>query len=362
MGGFGLYLDYASGIHAYRNIAYNNSHYSFMFTGSWQDGDIVYYDNVAANSLHGFRLWGEDTHAHVNTQLVNNIIVNNEGYGISLSSAGVDYGNLSMDHNLYFGTGWRPYEEGGLRQAGALEVLIRSALNEYYPALADIQANTPWEAHGVEGDSRFWDYDADDHDLFDGSWPDFHLSADSENALDQGTTILPDSLVALLEDFDVTDFRRGDAYDIGRYEGGFALLINPSAQVVSPGGSARYDLSLHPPDLPHAVTLKVTSLSPDLTTMLSSSILAPDAAVTLTVTDSHTGPPLLPVQSYTVPVTATGGGFTETATVDFLVSGARVLLPLILWNDGGYRVIAFWQLFGPLPLWWLVVQPDPAPD
>ncbi len=114
MGGCGLYVDMASDIHAYRNIAYNNAYTGYAFAGVWRDGDIVYYNNIAANSLFGFRLDGPDYDTHggsMNTQLSNNIVVNNEGYGILMTDNDGVYGNLSFDHNLYFNNGWRPYEE-----------------------------------------------------------------------------------------------------------------------------------------------------------------------------------------------------------------------------------------------------------
>lgn len=341
IGGFGLYLDYASGIHAYRNIAYNNSHYAYMFTGTWQDGDIIYYNNLAANSLHGFRLWGEDSHGHVNTQVVNNIILNSEGYGISLSSSGSDYGNLTLDHNLYYQNGWRPYGEGGVWEAGNLEIVNWSSPNEYYQTLTEIQANTPWEVNGVEGDPQFWDYDPNDRDIFDGSWPDFHLTAESKNALDQGTTALPDSLAALLDKFEVTDFRLGEAYDIGRYEGGFTLLVNPSEQFVFPGGEAHYILSLHPPDFPHPVALTVTNPSPYLTTTLSSPVLVPGAVETLTIANSHSGT-ILPSITYTLPISATGGGFSGTTSVRLSVGGARLHVPILPKNSHIGSIKSLW--------------------
>ena len=64
MGGSGLYVDNASGIYAYRNIAYNNAFAGFKFSGTWRDGDIVYYNNTIANSLYGFHFggWQYDTH------------------------------------------------------------------------------------------------------------------------------------------------------------------------------------------------------------------------------------------------------------------------------------------------------------
>jgi hypothetical protein len=331
MGGFGLYLDYASGVHAYRNIAYNNARNGFQFSGTWRDGDIVYYDNITANSLYGFRLAGmnQDTHGNLNTQLVNNIVVNNEGYGLYLD-VNQGYGNLKIDHNLYFGNGWRAYENGGLWEAGAMAVDRGSAPDDYFQTLADIQANTMWEAHGVEGNPRFWDYDAVDHDLFDGSWPDFHLTAASANALDRGTAVLPDSVVMLLDLFDVPDLRRGEAYDIGRYEAGFTLLANPSFRFVAPGGEAHYALSLYPPDLPHTVTLTATSPSLNLITAFSSLSLSPSSVVTLTIRDTHATSTSGLTLAYSVPVTATGSGFTDTTSVRLFVGGMRIYLPVIL--------------------------------
>jgi hypothetical protein len=144
--------------------------------------------------------------------------------------------------------------------------------------------------------------------------------------MDRGTTTLPSSLTALLTHFGVDDSHWGAAYDIGRYEGGFALQAVPSAQSIQPGGVATYTLYLDPPDLPHAVTLTVASPSPSLTVALSSATLAPLSLVTLTV--AHSG---LPVDGawYTVPVTGVGGGFAQTASVRLLVGGARIYLPVI---------------------------------
>ena len=90
MGGFGLYVDHASGIYAYRNIAFNNAYSGFHLYSRWWDGDIVFFNNIAANSLHGIRLDGyaSDTRGSFNTQIANNIVVNNEGYGILIYHAG----------------------------------------------------------------------------------------------------------------------------------------------------------------------------------------------------------------------------------------------------------------------------------
>ncbi|MDY7075399.1 MAG: right-handed parallel beta-helix repeat-containing protein [Chloroflexota bacterium] len=347
MGGFGLYVDHASGVHAYRNVSYNNAYTDYMVYGRWRDGAIVYVNNVAANSLHGMSLGGGqyDTHGAVDTQVINNILVNNEAFGISLSYAAGSYANTTVDYNLYDNNGWRSYEQGGIWHAGAM-VVSEGGSWDPYQTLADVQAGTPWEDRGIAGDPVFWNYDPDDHDLHDGSWPNFHLTAASANAIDQGTTALPDSLATLLDTFDVDDPRRGAAFDVGRYEAGFALLADPAAQAMNPGGVAHYSLRLDPADLPHPVTLTAASPSPFLTLTLSPTVITSGTVATLTVTDTHpstglwraqpsrsgqvSGTTLLPGLWYTVPITGTGGGFTHTTNVGLLVGGARLYLPLVL--------------------------------
>jgi hypothetical protein len=220
MGGFGLYLDMASGFHVYRNIAYNNAFAGFTLSGVWRDGDMVFYNNILANSLQGFFISGLefDTHGNVNTQIANNVLVNNEAQGIWLTDTGKSSSSLVIDYNLYSNNGWRPSQSGGVSQPGALIVRRGKDAFEAYPTLAEIQSETSWEAHGVEGDAGFVQYDLSDHDLYDGSWPDFHIGSGSSNVIDRGTESLPASLSSLLEEFGIQDRQTDSAYDIGRYE------------------------------------------------------------------------------------------------------------------------------------------------
>jgi hypothetical protein len=329
LGGFGLYLDHASGIHAYRNISYNNAYTGYMIYGRWRDGQIIYLNNVAANSLYGMILGGGqyDTHGAVDTQVINNSLVNNEGFGLSLSYADGSTANTLIDHNLYFNNGWRSYDQGGMWKAGVM-VVREGGSYDPYPNLTEVQANTPWEANSLVGDPAFWDYDQQDHDLYDGSWPDFHLTSASTNAIDQGTTVLPASLTALITAFGVEDHHWGTAFDIGRYEGGFILLAVPVSQAVEPGGTVSYTLSLYPVDLPHAVTLGALSPSPELTLDLSPTSITGAGEATLTVTDNHGGPSL-PGLWYNLPISGQGGGFTHTVDLGLLVGGVRVHLPVV---------------------------------
>jgi hypothetical protein len=57
--------------------------------------------------------------------------------------------------------------------------------------------------------------------------------------------------------------------------------------------------------------------------------LAPPGQSTLAITNTYAGPTLMPGVWHTVPITATGGGVTQTTSAGLLVGGARVYLPLV---------------------------------
>ncbi|MFP4345221.1 MAG: hypothetical protein ACLFU8_11055 [Anaerolineales bacterium] len=333
---FGLYLDYTSGIHAHRNIAYNNSYAGVMLSGTWRDGDLIFTNNVIANSLYGFRPSGTEEDSHggsVNTQILNNIIVGNEGYGIYQCTADENFGNLSIDHNLYYNNGWRPYEDGGVWQAGAMAVRIYAPEEreeqKYYPTLADIQDHPAgWEAHGRAGDPQFRQYDPHDHDLHDGSWPDFHLTPASETALNRGGN-LPASLTALLDKFGIADPVWGAAYDIGRYEGSFTVSVSPPTRKIEVGETATYTIAVASlGGFASEVTLAATNPDPRFQLSLDPTVVTVDSESPLVLTDGGGASNLW----YQIPITATGGGFTQTLEVRLLIGGSQVYLPLIMRN------------------------------
>jgi len=328
MGGFGFYVDNASGVHAYRNIAYNNAFADFKFAGAWRDGDIVYYNNTTTNSLHGFHFGGVeyDTHSNLNTQVVNNIIANQEGYGIIISAADAAFGNTTFDHNLYFYNGWRTYLQGGLWEAGDM-ALAAPVPTRFFPTLMDIQDGTDWEDHGVEGNPSFQDYDFNDHNLYDASWPDLQLTSTSYYAIDRGVAALPDELVALLIKLKVYDPHWGSAFDIGRYEGGFTVQANPSTSAIEPGGVAHYYLSLFPTDLPFSVTLTATSPSATLILSLEPTLITNDSRANLTVTSTQAASGYLSGEWFTIPIHGEGAGFTSDTFVRLLVGGGQSYLP-----------------------------------
>ena len=77
------------------------------------------------------------------------------------------------------------------------------------------------------------------------------------------------------------------------------------------------------------VGLVAASPSPSVTLALSPVAIAPGAVATLTLTDAHAGTLLLGLW-YTIPITGTGGGVTQTTSVGLLVGGTRVWLPVVL--------------------------------
>ncbi len=103
------------------------------------------------------------------------------------------------------------------------------------------------------------------------------------------------------------------------------LLVLPPVQRIEPGQSAPYTISAD--GLSGSVTLSAPSPSPDLLVSLSPSVITPPQTAVLTLTDTHSA-----VTSgiwYTVPITATGSGETQTAQAQLLVGGAQVFLPLV---------------------------------
>jgi hypothetical protein len=113
----------------------------------------------------------------------------------------------------------------------------------------------------------------------------------------------------------------------------FSLTTDPASQAIDPGGIATYVISVEPSGgFTGTVYLDASSPSLDLDMDLSPDLVIPPGQVTLTVTDSHPGPTLLPGQWYNVPVTATNG-VTQTTRVGLLVGGVRLYLPMVLRDD-----------------------------
>ncbi len=159
--------------------------------------------------------------------------------------------------------------------------------------------------------------------------PGFADSAGGDYALDQASDLIDAGLVIP----GINDDYVGAAPDIGafEYQGyGFTLDAAPSLGVIDPGGVATYTLSVGSlGGFAELVSLVTASPSPSLTLSLVPNSVTPPGEATLTVTDTHTGP-LPPGLWYTLPITASGAVFTQTTSVDLLVGGTQIYLPLVI--------------------------------
>jgi hypothetical protein len=178
--------------------------------------------------------------------------------------------------------------------------------------LAEFQAATGQELHGLNVEPGFAD------------------AAGSDYALDPASDLIDAGLIIP----GINDDYVGAAPDIGAYEyqgDGFTLAVDPSSRAINPGGVATYTLLVQPvSNFSATVNLVAASPSPSLTLSLVPTAVTPLGQATLTVTDTHVGTVLVPGLRYTVSITATGGGSTQTAQVGILVGGIRIYLPLTL--------------------------------
>ena len=332
--GIGLYVDYASGIHAYRNIAYNNTGAGFKLSCLWRDGTIILMNNIAANNyLAGFKFSDDsgscdDHNGSVDTQVTNNILVNNEAFGFIFDSAYEqdNYGNLIVDHNLYYSNGWNP--EAAWDPAN-IQLHQGSQDTQYFHDLNEIRSGTPWESHGVESNPGFYEYAFTDRDRYDNSWPDFHITADSTNTLNRGTADLPASLTQLLGIFGVNDFRFGGAFDVGRYEAP-GIQVLPTTAAIQPGKNARFILEIFPPSFPSSLNLSVLCPSPDLTCDLEKSSINPGEEVALIVTDHHDpGAYIIPGLWYTITISASHESAWQDKEIRVMVGGEKYYIPFL---------------------------------
>ena len=181
--------------------------------------------------------------------------------------------------------------------------------------LATFQSLTGQEPHGLDVAPGFADAAGGDYAL-----------APTSSLIDAGV-LIPG----------INDDYVGTAPDIGAFEypyAGFILIAAPPSRAIAPGGVATYAIGVQPVGgFTTTVTLIAASPSPSLTLSLAPAAVTPSGQATLTITDTHTGSTLLPGLWYTVPITGTGGGFTQMTSVSLLVGGARFYLPVALKSD-----------------------------
>ena len=212
-GGMGYYIDFAGGIHFFRNIAYGNGLEGLMESGSWMDQPVVVANNTFADSPYAIGAGLRNAYAPSNTgyDVVNNLFLHHRRFVHSFGEVEILQGNVRIDRNLYYGNG---YEAWPQHTPGIMAGDVTGAGYDELPTLADVRSTVNQELSGVEGDPMLASYDPS---VTDGRWPDFRLTAASALAIDQGAA-LPASLVALLAKFSIDSGQKGAALDLGALE------------------------------------------------------------------------------------------------------------------------------------------------
>ncbi|MCP4538175.1 MAG: hypothetical protein GY832_13625 [Chloroflexi bacterium] len=118
--------------------------------------------------------------------------------------------------------------------------------------------------------------------------------------------------------------------DIGAHEAnGFDLTVAPIFYHIYPSESANYVLTIEPGIVIDPISISVGSVPEDITLALVPSVISLPGDAQLTLTSTHNASLLLPGIFMHIPITATGGGFTRTATIHLLVGGMSLYLPII---------------------------------
>jgi len=111
---------------------------------------------------------------------------------------------------------------------------------------------------------------------------------------------------------------------------GFTLTATPPSRAIATGGVATFTLGVQPSGgFTRTVDLVATSPSPSLTLELYPHVVDPPGEAILAVTDTHSAT-FVSHLWYTVQITATGGGITQTTSVSLTLEGVRVYLPIVL--------------------------------
>jgi hypothetical protein len=147
--------------------------------------------------------------------------------------------------------------------------------------------------------------------------------------LTAGSPAIDAASAACAPAWDYEAFPRLGVPDIGALE--YSMLrVTPLSRAIDPGEVITYAVEVRPLEGSTAtIALSTASPSPSLALRLAPTGVAPPGRATLTVTDTHPGPVLLPGLWYSLPVTATGGVIQSTA-VNLLVGGLRLYLPVLL--------------------------------
>lgn len=251
-GGMGYYIDFAGGVHLFRNIAYDNGLAGFMASGSWIDQGAVLVNNTIVNSPRGYTMGVRDPFNDENAGLVitNTLFLHTQQFALGVGDERVLAGQVVVDHNLYHLVGYEPWPQ---HTPGILSGHVDGSGYRELPTLAEVQTELGLELNGLEGDPLLAGFDPG---VTDGSWQDFRLTPQSALALDTGAP-LPDSLATLLERFGLESGQLGAALDRGAIEhdpddpdAPYEIDVGPgdgSATITTPWGTEFPDPEVEPP-------------------------------------------------------------------------------------------------------------------
>jgi hypothetical protein len=125
----------------------------------------------------------------------------------------------------------------------------------------------------------------------------------------------------------------GPAPDLGafEYQGfGFNLSPSPASAAVQPGEGTTFDILAVPlGGYTQTITLAGPTAPPSLTLNLAPGAVLPGETARLAVTSTHAAP-LSPGLWFSLTITGTGAGITDTVEVGLLVGGKRLYLPMVL--------------------------------
>lgn len=229
-GGMGYYINFAGGMHFFRNIAYNNGLDAFMQSEGWIDQPVVIANNTFAGSVNGYSMSGDQAYSKQNVGFdsVNNIFLHLRRFAMGAGDPAVLKGKVSIDNNLYHLVGWEPWPQ---HTPGILAGDLLGTGYQEIPTLEEVRSKMGFELHGVSGDPKLAGFDPS---VEDGTWQDFRLTASSDLAIDKGQP-LPAPLAAVLTKFSIDPGQKGAALDIGAIEfdpanpnAPFAIDVGPS--------------------------------------------------------------------------------------------------------------------------------------
>jgi len=303
--GISLAPVYDGPVYAIRNLIYrtgvgNNDHSGSPFkfnSGDGRSGPMYLFHNTADAVLPGNN--GLDIKAPGTWEII---------YARNNVWSGTDYAlnNYNETQPIDF-----DYDDLYTTNPGEF-VYWGSGPDRHMRDLVTFQSLTGQEPHGLDAE------------------PGFASAASGDYTVDPASDLIDSGVVIP----GINDGYVGTGPDIGafEYEGyGFSLTATPPSRAIAPGGVAIYTIGVQPiGGFAGTVTLLSFSPSPSLTFSLVPTAVTPAEQATLTVTDTHPGPTLVPGVWYTIPVTATGGGVTQTTNVGLLVGGARIYLPLVV--------------------------------